>query len=248
MATLKRKMRQQDNKLKKDYAKVSNELLEAFVRKNNRTALKILFYLARAELTQEPARLHRYALDPNAICEYCEIDMRTLKSNLRAMQETSISITTEDAKSYMSVLPRIDFTNRGKVTIDMYDEVVHLIKDVKRKFTVIDARQVMMLKSKHAIRMLMILERINTYDAHVAKVKECELDELNALFGTNYKRIAEFERFIIKPVKQELDSFSKLTFDYDVKTDKTNPNDRGRRKLTGVRIYLIDNLPQGKLF
>ena len=245
MATLLKKMKK-NNYVKKDYAKISNELLEAFVRKNNRTALKIIFYIARADISIDDVELYNITLNTKQLCEYCEIDMRTLKRNIRSMTETSISITNDEETAYMSVLPKAIFSARGDLKIKVFKEVISLIKDVKNRCTVIDARQVMMLKSKHSIRMLMLLEYINTFSEKCAKRKHYDLDDLNALFGTNYKKLIEFEKYILKPTKEELDSFSKLTFIYEMQDDRDKRV--GRPRFTSVTLDLIDNLPQGRLF
>ena len=245
MATLLKKMKK-NNYVKKDYAKISNELLEAFVRKNNRTALKIIFYIARADIDIVDTELYNITLNSKQLCDYCEIDMRTLKRNIRSMTETSISITNDEETAYMSVLPKAIFSARGDLKIKVFKEVVTLIKEVKDKSTVIDARQVMMLNSKHSIRMLMLLEYINTFSEECAKRKHYDLDELNALFGTKYKKLIEFERKILIPVKAELDSFSKLSFIYEAQSEALKS--AGRPRLTHITIDLIDNLPQGRLF
>jgi len=242
------------------YTNISNDLIEAFVKKSNLTALKILFYLARSDSKLPKGELVGITLNSDSICEYCDITPRTLKLNLTKMQNTSISITTDEAESFMSVLPKVTMPyGTKKIELKVFREVLLLIWNVKKKFTSININRLMELGHKHSVRMVLLLEMISDFhykidtgdtDLHdipikerveVPKVKEYSLEELNMLFGTNYKRLGQFEQSILKPVKRELDQNSKLSFEWDVKYDKS-PMAKGRSKAVGIRLYPVEAL------
>ena len=61
---------------------------------------------------------------------------------------------------------------------------------------------------------------------------------LNGLFGVNYKNYYEFERKVLKPVQEELDKESQLTFIYNFNFEVTG---RGRPPIKEVILYLKDN-------
>jgi hypothetical protein len=96
----------------------------------------------------------------------------------------------------------------------------------------------MNLKSKHSLRLLPVLNRINQYSDKVAKRKKCDLDYLNSLFGTRYKNLYDIQRKILEPVKDELDMNSKLTFLYEINFENFYV---GRPKATSITIDVIDN-------
>ena len=93
--------------------------------------------------------------------------------------------------------------------------------------------------------MQLLLELINNFDDDIAKRKRYDLNELNGYFGTNYKRYVDLERKILKPVKEEIDNSSTLTFKYYLK-DETHGT--GRPKIKEVIIELVQQKNvQGKL-
>ena len=133
------------------------------------------------------------------------------------------------------------------VPIDIYKEILELIWQVERRFTVIDVKSLMNLSSKHSVRMVQLLEMINGFGDPVAKRKVYSLSELNLMFGTKYKRIKQFEAEILTPIKSELDINSKLSFVYQI-VFIDNPKGRGRPIADKVQIDLVRNTPQGSLF
>lgn len=226
--------------------KIDNQLIEAFVKKGNLPALKILFYIASTNI-EITGDYMKFNLNTKNICETCNIDLKTLKRNVKQMSETSISIIDEKSESYINVLPYVKFGYDGKATLEMRRDILELIKATKNQFTIIDASKIMKLGSKHSVRMLMLLEYIKGFDDDVAKRKHYDLDEMNLMFGTKYSKVAEFERKILVPVKEELDATSKLSFVYEVHKDKPTAT-VGRAKALGVIIDLVQKNPQGKLF
>ena len=238
--------REPQKKEPQQLCKIDNQLIEAFVKKGNLPALKILFYIASTNI-EITGDYMKFNLNTKSICERCNIDLKTLKRNVKQMSETSISIIDEKSESYINVLPYVKFGYDGKATLEMRRDILELIKTTKNQFTIIDASKIMKLGSKHSVRMLMLLEYIKGFDEHVAKRKHYDLEEMNLMFGTNYKKVAELERKILVPVKEELDATSRLSFVYEVHKDKTTAT-VGRAKALGVIIDLVQNTPQGTLF
>ena len=105
----------------KDLAKISNTLIEAFVKQNNLVALKTLFYIARADIKVPTAELATIDIDTESLCKYCNIDLKTLKRNIKQMTETSISIIDEKSESYITVIPKAKFiTGTNKLEIKIF--------------------------------------------------------------------------------------------------------------------------------
>lgn len=245
MATISTRKQEQTPTVK-DVAKISNALIESFVRQNNLVALKTLFYIARSDIKVPNAELTTFEIDTTSLCNYCHIDLKTLKRNVKQMTETSISIVDEKSESYITVIPKAKFvTGTNKVEIKIFKEVLELIWQVEKRFTVIDVKALMNLGSKHSVRMIQLLEMIQGFDN--AKRKHYTLAELNLMFGTKYKTLKQFEEEILKKVKEELDTTSKLSFVYQT-VFKVNPKGKGRPIADHVIIDLVQNTPQGKLF
>jgi len=234
-------------KKKSNIVKIKNDLVESFIKQNNLTALKILFYIAYDCQTIPKTDIIKIKMDIKNLCEYCNVDTKTLIRNLEKMQKTSISWSDEKRKSFVSVLPKCEIIYGGNVEITIFKEVIKMIVDVKSKYTMINAEQLMLMKSKHSARMLLLLEMINGFDEHIPKLKKYELEEINQLFGTNYKRMGEFEREVLKKSKNDLDINSKISFIYDINYDK-DIHSVGRSKAVGVTIHLTSNNPHPKLF
>lgn len=231
-----------------DIAKISNSLIESFVKQNNIVALKTLFYISRSNVAVPSSKMATLSLDTSHLCDYCGIDIKTLKRNIKQMTETSINIVDDVSESYVTVIPKARFIKgTNKLEVDIYKEVLDLVWQVERRFTVIDVKSLMNLSSKHSVRMIQLLEMINGFSDTVAKRKIYSLSDLNLMFGTNYKRIKQFEAEILLPIKSELDINSKLSFVYQI-VFIDNPKGRGRPVADKVQIDLIRNTPQGSLF
>lgn len=242
------KMKAEEAKEKlKNLAKIKNSLVEALVKKNNHTALKILFFLSKDIVGSGfVAETHgdnmvNITVDVKTLCDYTGLTTKTINRNLIKMQETTISFYDEKYEEHISLLPRVKINYGGTLEIDMYPKVFNLIFEARNKYTSIDLTNLMKLKSKHSIRMIMLLEYISGFSEHVAKSKTFLLEELNGMFGTDYKRTVDFVRYIIEPVKKELDSISKLSFVYSLHLDKDDITRGGRPSAKGINIFLTDN-------
>jgi len=245
-----RRLKKEDklSKQKHHEAKIANALIEAFIRKNNLVALKIIFYLAKSNPPVLNQKLITMTIDANNLCEYCNIVPKTLRRNIQKMQETVIEFVDENNEiEDIVVIPRAKYiTGKNKLEIDIYAKMLKLISHVKNRYTVIDTKNLMKLESKHSVRMIALLEYINSFGKNVAKRKTYTLDDLNRMFDVKYPRMAEFERRILKPVKEELNSVSKLSFQYEI--IYALQSNIGRPKAVGATIDLVNNTPQGKLF
>ena len=185
-------------------------------------------------------------IDTKQMLKYTEMNLPEIKRNIKAMQETSITFVDEeqDIIEGMSLLPRYKIiAGKHRIELDIYSKIGKMIIDVKRNYTFINTKTLMNLKSKHALRLLPLLNKINQYDENIGKRKKCDLEYLNSLFGTKYKNLYDIQRKILEPVKEELDMNSKLTFKYEINFDNF---DKGRPKATTITIDVIDN--SGSLF
>lgn len=235
--------------------KISNSLIEAFVKKNNLGALKILFYIASADIKLKKEELRTIKINVSDLVNYCNIDIKTLRRNIQQMQETTLTFVSfsdgvgEGASSpsarpqisieeNITVIPYSKYIYGGEIELKIFEKVLALVSEVKNRFTIIDLENLMKLKSKHSVRMIQLLEMIDGFSTNVAKRKTYTLFELNSMFGTNYSRLKEFERKIVIPVKDELDQMSCLSFVYQLKYEKSDKK-AGRPTAVSLTVDLI---------
>ncbi len=231
--------------------KIKNNLVEGFVKRNNLISLKLLFFISY-RIDDKFDNLNKsdminFTVAGDEVCKYCKVDIKSIKRNIRAMQSTSIYFEDDKDESYVSLIPRFKIDYNNNIYISIFKDVYDLILNVKKEYTQINAEQLMLLNSKNSVRMLMILNMINGFDDHVPKLKKYSLESLNKMFGTNFPRMGEFDRTILKKVKIDLDTNVNLSFEYDILYDKDSIS-AGRPRAIGATIKLIDNKPQPTLF
>jgi hypothetical protein len=234
----------------KPIQKVSNTFIDSALHKSNLASLKTIYYLSTIlDKFDHSKSVDTLKIDLRQMLKYTEMTAQDIRNNLRSMQETSISFIDEKQKTeeYISLIPRIEFLwGKNIVEIDLYSKIAKLIIDAIGQYSFIDTKQLMKLQNKHSLRLLPILFKLSQYSPNVAKRKSYELEDLNDLFGTKYKRLVEIDRKILAPAKEELDAESKLSFVYEI--DFVNLG-QGRPKANKITIDLIEQkTPQGKLF
>jgi hypothetical protein len=234
----------------KPIQKVSNSFIDSTLHKSNLTALKTIYYLSTIlDKFDHSKNLDTIKIDLRQMLKYTEINAQDIRNNLKAMQETSITFADEkqQIEEYISLIPRIKFEwGKNVVEIDLYSKIAKLIIDAVGQYSFIDTKQLMKLQNKHSLKLLPILHKLSQYSPNVAKRVSYELEDLNDLFGTKYKRLVDISRYILAPSKEELDAESKLTFVYEI--DFVNLG-QGRPKANKITIDLVEQKnPQGKLF
>jgi len=232
-------------------AVVKHELLESLVKYNSVTPMKIVFYIAKANIKLKKQEYHKITIDTKNLCSYCNINLQTLKRNIKKMQRTSITFVSDELgddgyrkiEEYISLIPYAKFDYNGNLVIDIHDKIAKLIMSVNKPFAIIDAENMMKISNKHSIKMIQILERINNFSDDVPKRKHYNLEELNALFGVNYSSLKLFKQNIFDKVKKELDLVSIYSFEARIYKDKLD-NKAGRPKAISIIIDLISNTPR----
>jgi plasmid replication initiation protein len=234
------------------HKKISNNFIESAIRNNTVGAIKTVYYLAALiekmeQFSQgQELGLLKLDIDTRDMLKFTELTLPDIRRNLKAMQETSITFINEeeDWEEGINLLPYYKFIyGKNKIEVQIFQKVANLIVDVKKDYTMIDTRSLMRLKSKHTLRMLPLLRKIESYSKDVAKRKRMELEDFNQFFGTSYKNLYDVERKILLPVKEELDLNSRITFLYEVNFIQL---EKGRPKAHNITIDLIDN--SGSLF
>ena len=232
------------------HPKISNTFIECAIQNNTASAIKTIYYLATAvETITDLKELDRVKLisikfDTREMLKYTGMKLPEVKRNLKAMQQTSITFINEEKRTEtgINLLPFYEFVyGKHTVEVKLFAKIAQLIIDVKRNYSMINTKALMQFKSKHTLKILPLLQRISQYSEDVGKRKTMTLGELNSFFGVNYKKLSQLELHILKPIKEELDTHSKLSFIHETNYDYF---DAGRPKAISITIDVIENAPR----
>jgi hypothetical protein len=231
------------NKKPQVHQKIANTFIENAIHKSNFSALKTIYYLSTilSEIdmsNMKDDKIVGIKIDKRAMLNFTELTADTIIKTVKRMQETAITFIDEEDNTIegMNLLPRYKFVpNKNIVEFDLYVRIAKMIVDVKKNYTNINIKNLMLLKNSHSLRTLAMLTRISQYDEHIPKRKIMTLEELNLFFGTKYKSWSSIEREILKPVQEELNKSSILSFIYESNFEALG---RGRPKFKDVTIDL----------
>jgi len=213
--------------IRNDKAFIHNDLIKGMFENKTLTSLKLLLYIARVglannEIKHKEQGYYSIKLDIDDICSYTNTIRKTLLKALTAIQKTSITYFSTDKrrelglKTRVSLIPKIDDISKNILKIDIHSDILNMIKETSNFTPIKNLKNIMQIKKANSIRMLMILNMLLTY---THKRKKYALEQLNFLFDTKYKNLYEFERKILKPVKEELDIHSSISFVYTKNED-----------------------------
>lgn len=233
---------------------VRNELLQAIFSQSNAVGLKILFYLAKQNLSVTNKELvtfsldsdepMKFTLDSKDVQKHINCSIYTIKSNIDSLMKTTVIFKdpeSDDIEMYQLIPISKYVYGEGKIKISIFPKVFKLISEVERNFSVIDIDKLMELSNKNSIRTLMLLERINGFGTNIPKRKTYSLDELNALYGLDYKSLGAFATNVLKRSQDDLNDInSKLNLEYQMHFE---PQAIGRPKAKTITIDLIQNQP-----
>jgi plasmid replication initiation protein len=242
------KIRKKEKKITK-YKKVSNSFIENAIYKSNLSALKTIYYMSeRFDISDfiipsniEDKKILTFRMNKKDMLNFTGLTANTIKKTIKTMQQTSITFIDEKNKVIegMSLIPRYEIIpNKNLIEIDIYAKIAKMIAGVKKNYTNIDIKSLMALRNPHSIRILAMLNRISNYDRNIPKRKRLNLEELNAFFGTKYKSWSAIERAVIKPIQNELNNNSDISFIYESNFQNFGI---GRPKFKEVTIDIINN-------
>ena len=176
---------EEENKKLLPMQKISNNFLDNTIFKNNTGALKTIFYLSTIlkdmDLKdKDDESLIDVEIDLKEFISYSMLDERIVKRSVKAMQETSISfITTEELNGKKKIKEELSISllplykiiyGKSKIQLKLFVKIAKLFVDVESNWTYLNTKQFMKLDSKHSIRMLGLLNKIDSYDCKVDKI------------------------------------------------------------------------------
>jgi len=217
-------------------------LIQAFIKNNNQIGLKLAVLIAGSDVKIEN-NMTKFKVDE--LITLLKTDRRYLSNSLRKVIKVSFKYVDEQG-NYGETTPihSYEYSHDNKyLSIELSSKAVNLFRNLKTKkdeigyqFTQILTNNFMNCdvrdyKSKHTLKMLLLIEMISNFK--FAKRKKFDVEELNGYFGTEYKRAAELERKILRPVQDDLRLNSTISFEYQPYYDG--------KKIKGFAIDIIDN-------
>jgi plasmid replication initiation protein len=246
--------KQEDEKNKKLYLpktlELANSLFLAFIKNNNLVGLKLCLVLsgAKSQIRYDDELQVKFNVDD--LCKVMNITRKELSNNLKKILQVHFTYVNEEGGAGGTVpIHSYSYIDRNKtIVIGVSPLAKRLFTELGKgqySFNGANANNLMNLQHKHSLRMQLLLELINNFDEDVAKRKRYTLEQLNGYFGVNYANYYELERKILRPVKEEIDSSSSLTFNYGFNDEASGT---GRPKIKEVVIDLVQrNSIQGRL-
>ena len=219
--------------------KLANSLFQAFIRNNNLVGLKLCLVLSGAKNIIHYDDELQATFDVDSLCKIMNVTRKELSTNLKKVLK--VHFTYVDNEGVGATVPIHSYkykSNNKQVVIGVSAPAKKLFTELGKggySFSKANAQNLMNLQHKHSLRMQLLLEQINDFDKNVAKRRRFTLEELNGYFDVGYKRYIDFERKILKPVKEEIDSTSTLTFNYRMQDEVIG---NGRPKIKEVVIDL----------
>ncbi len=221
---------------------LANSLFQAFIRNNNLVGLKLCLVLSGAKNKIHYDDELQVTFEIDSLCDIMQITRKELSTNLKKMLDIHFTFVNEKGGSGATVpIHSYEYkSNKKHLIIGISPLAKKLFTEIGKggySFSKANAKNLMNLRHKHSLRMQLLLEQINDFSENVAKRRRMTLEELNGYFGVNYKNYYEFERKILKPVKEEIDNNSTLTFSYKFIDEL---NGAGRPKIKEVLIDLVE--------
>ncbi len=153
--------------------KISNNFLMNSIQNSNKNTLKTIFYMATVirdldlQSYKNEEDLIEFFIDRDKVEAYTNIDFREIRNSLKAMQKTSITFVNEEKELELNVslLPLFEvFWGKNKIRCKIFVKIAKLIIDVKSNYSYLNTKQFMKFENKHSIRMLGLLNKIDSND------------------------------------------------------------------------------------
>lgn len=201
---------------------------------------KIILY-ATSQIDRDKGEFNFIELDINEFTELLDTKGKRyeeIRNIARELRKKEIIINTDDKEYITGWISSITFRkNTGKIKIRFDDDLIPYLLQLKSRFTRYPLKNILYLKSKYSIR---IYELLKQYE-NIGK-REFELEELRKILfiEDQYNRIYDLERFILEPVKNEINEYTDIIIDYE--------KQKKGRKISGISFTIEAKDLQDKIY
>lgn len=196
----------------------SNNLIEAKYNLNLNEQ-KIILY-AVSKLDRNIDNFNTLELDVKEFTEAINTSLRRyteIRQIVRELRKKEIVIKTDtDKKGEKEIitgwLSSIEYKGNGRIELEFSSKLIPYLLQLKERFTRYELKNVLYLDNKYALR---IYEFLKQYE-NIGK-RKFSLEQLKEylMIQNQYDRIYDFERFILKPAKDEINEKTDITIDYE---------------------------------
>ena len=152
------------SKKPKVHQKIANTFIDNAISRSNFSSLKTLYYLSTVLETTDLTNIKNekiigIKIDKREMLKFTELTADTILKTVKQMQETAITFIDYDDENNqiiegMSLLPRYRFVpNKNVVELDLYVRIAKMIVDVKKNYTPINIKDLMLVKNALSLRL-----------------------------------------------------------------------------------------------
>lgn len=173
-----------------------------------------IFNIILSDLNEEKG--DKFVTTKKELEDLLEVELRS--NELRAMTKSLVrkgfSIKLgKNAWADIQIFSSIQYVD-GTMTMNMTKEALPYLY-VLKDFTKFMLKDILNFKSKYAIRIFELLKREEFKKRKSFNVHVEELREFVGLRPGEYERFADFERYVLKAAKKEINKHGSIKFDYD---------------------------------
>ena len=157
--------------------------------------------------------LQEVTFDSKEIKKYSGSKERGYKrfdETIQRLQKRAIKLKTEKGYKTIMPFPTLDFNiDEKKITVKINEDILPLLNDLKKQFTLYSIDEFISLESKYSKRMFQMLKQYESMGKRTFTV-----DFLKNVLVTDYKRFYDLEKNVLKKVKDDINKKTSLKIDY----------------------------------
>jgi plasmid replication initiation protein len=129
---------------------------------------------------------------------------------IQRLQKRAIKLKTEKGYKTIMPFPTLDFNlEEKKITVKINEDILPLLSDLKKQFTLYSIDEFVALESKYSKRMFQMLKQYESIGKRTFTV-----DFLKNILVADYKRFYDLEKNVLKKVKDDINQKTSLKVDY----------------------------------
>ena len=129
---------------------------------------------------------------------------------IKKLQEKRIELKMIDGYKSISPFPTLEFNLAEKtIKVKFHDEIIPMLRDLKKHFTLYSIDEFINLENKHAKRLFQLLKQYQK-----AGKRNCTVDYLRAVLNVEYERFYDLEKHVLIKAKDEINKYTTLEIAY----------------------------------
>ena len=135
---------------------------------------------------------------------------KRFEETIQRLQKRAIKLKTESGYKTIMPFPTLDFNiKEKKITVKINEDILPLLNDLKKQFTLYSIDEFIALESKYSKRMFQMLKQ---YEA-IGK-RNFTVEFLKNVLVADYQRFYDLEKNVLQKVKEDINKKTSLKIDY----------------------------------